>query len=57
MKMLKENPNIDRFSLWTDVKPMLENDDRYKAVPNDALREKWFDEYVKALEDVSTSRL
>ena len=57
MKMLKENPNIDRFSLWTDVKPMIENDDRYKAVPNDALREKWFDEYVKALEDVSTSRL
>ena len=48
---------IDRFSLWTDVKPIIEHHDRYKAVPNDALREKWFDEYVKALEDVSTSRL
>ena len=53
MKLLKETPTIDRFSLWTDVKPDIESDPRYQAVPNDSLREKWFDEYVKALEDVS----
>ena len=44
---------MDRFSLWTDVKPIIESHDRCKATSNDALREKWFDEYVKALEGVS----
>ena len=57
MKLLKETPTIDRFSLWTDVKPDIESDPRYQAVPNDSLREKWFDEYVKALEDVSIDTL
>ena len=53
MNLLKETPGIDRFSLWNNVKPTIESDPRYQAVPNDSMREKWFDEYVKSLEDVS----
>ena len=53
MNLLKDTPDIDRFSLWNDVQPMIESDPRYQAVPSDSMRKKWFDEYIKGLEDVS----
>ena len=55
MQMLKEQPDITRHSKWNDVRPKLEKDPRYQAVDSNSRRERWFNEYLRRLEDVSES--
>lgn len=49
--MLREHPDIDRHSRWSDVKKKVDSDPRYKAVDSSGLREDWFREYCKILKD------
>ncbi|XP_053395100.1 uncharacterized protein LOC123524192 isoform X10 [Mercenaria mercenaria] len=49
MQLLKETPTVHSQCRWNDVKPDLEHDQRYQAVPTDSQREDWFDEYIQNL--------
>ncbi|XP_056630036.1 transcription elongation regulator 1 [Diorhabda sublineata] len=49
--MLREHPDIDRHSHWSDVKRKVDSDSRYKAVDSHGLREDWFREYCKILKE------
>ena len=53
MQMLKDTPDITRHSRWNDVRPKVEKDPRYQAVDSNSRRERWFNEYLRRLEDVS----
>ena len=54
--LLKETSEIDRHSRWSDIKRKIDSDSRYKAVDSSSRREDWFKDYVRNLEDVSSSR-
>lgn len=49
--LLREHPDIDRHSRWSDVKKKIDSDPRYKAVDSSGMREDWFREYCKILKD------
>ncbi len=49
--MLREHPDIDRHSRWTDVKKRIDFDSRYRAVDSSLLREDFFLDYCKILKD------
>ena len=57
MQLLKDTPDIDRHSKWGDVKHKIDTDPRYMAVDSNSKRERWFKEYLRKLEDVSTCEL
>merc|ERR1719305_715529 len=48
-ELLKETADIDRHSHWSDVKKVIENDERYTAVDSSSQRQDWFDDYVQEL--------
>merc|ERR1719445_2982426 len=50
-ELLKETADIDRHSHWSDVKKVIENDERYTAVDSSSQRQDWFDDYVQELKD------
>ncbi|KAL1115966.1 hypothetical protein AAG570_005461 [Ranatra chinensis] len=49
--MLRETPEVDRHSRWSDIKKRLDADPRYKAVESSLTREDWFREHIKMLKD------
>ena len=51
MALLKESPDVDRHSRWSEVKKKLDGDPRYKAVESSLQREDWFREHIKALKE------
>merc|ERR1711976_1117913 len=50
-ELLKETSDIDRHSHWSDIKKVIENDQRYTAVESSSQRQDWFDDYVQELKD------
>jgi len=51
LELLKdEKAGVDRNSRWTDVKQLIENDERFQAVDSSTRREDWFRDYVRELE-------
>lgn len=48
---MREHPDIDRHSRWTDVKKRIDSDSRYRAVDSSLLREDYFLDYCKILKD------
>jgi transcription elongation regulator 1 len=49
--LLKETSKIDRHSHWMDIKKVIEQDSRYKAVIDSVLREDFFYEHIKILKE------
>lgn len=49
--MLKENPDIDRHTRWSEIKKKIDSDARYKAVDSSLQREDWFREHIKRLKE------
>uniref|UniRef100_A0A0A9Z774 Transcription elongation regulator 1 n=4 Tax=Lygus hesperus TaxID=30085 RepID=A0A0A9Z774_LYGHE len=49
--MLKETPDIDRHTRWSEVKKKMDSDPRYKAVESSLQREDWFREHIKRLKE------
>jgi len=50
---LKETPDIDRHSRWSETKKRIDSDPRYKAVDSSSRREDWFRDYIKNINDDS----
>merc|ERR1712066_1090039 len=50
-ELLKETEDIDRHSHWSDIKKIIENDDRYTAIESSSQRQDWFEDYVQELKD------
>ncbi|KAL0269201.1 UNVERIFIED_CONTAM: hypothetical protein PYX00_007012 [Menopon gallinae] len=50
-QMLRENPDVDRHSRYSEVKKKLSSDPRYKAVESSTAREDWFREHIKHLKE------
>ena len=50
-ELLRDTEDIDRHSHWSDVKKILEKDDRYAAVDSSSQRQDWFDDYIVELKD------
>merc|ERR1712079_979267 len=50
--LLKETEGIDRHSHWSDIKKIIEKEDRYVAVDSSSQRQDWFDDYIQELKDV-----
>ena len=46
MELLKETTDIDIYSQWDDVIPMIESEPRYKALGDDSFRKRLFVEYI-----------
>jgi FF domain len=53
MHMLHELPGLSAVSFWIDVRPRLEADPRFRAVPSNSLKEEWFREFCSGLDKVS----
>lgn len=51
MQLLRDTPDIDRHTRYSDMKKKLSSDPRYKAVDSSSAREDWFREHVKQLKD------
>ena len=49
--LLKETEGIDRHSHWSDIKKIIEKEDRYVAVDSSSQRQDWFDDYIQELKD------
>jgi len=49
--LLKETEGIDRHAYWGDVKKLIQEDSRYKAVESSTQKEDWFMDYVHELKD------
>ena len=49
MKMLAQNTQIDGRSRWSEAERTLQDDARFKAVPDSSDREDLFNEFVEAL--------
>merc|ERR1712083_980809 len=49
--LLKETEGIDRHAYWGDVKKLIQEDSRYKAVELSTQKEDWFMDYVHELKD------
>merc|ERR1719186_1958832 len=49
--LLKETERIDRHAYWGDVKNLIREDSRYKAVESNTQKEDWFMDYVHELKD------
>ncbi|XP_052774510.1 band 4.1-like protein 3 isoform X8 [Mya arenaria] len=49
MRLLRETPAIYSQSTWPEARVEIDRDPRFDAVPNEELREKWFDEYIQGL--------
>ncbi|XP_054708785.1 transcription elongation regulator 1-like [Uloborus diversus] len=47
--LLKEQKTVDKYSRWGDVKKLIMDDARYKAVESSSLREEWFKEFFSKL--------
>merc|ERR1719195_733076 len=47
--LLKETEGIDRHSHWSDIKKIIEKEDRYVAVDSSSQRQDWFDDYIQEL--------
>ena len=50
-ELLKETEDIGRHSHWSDIKKIIENDDRYTAIESSSQRQDWFEDYVQELKD------
>ena len=50
-ELLKETEDIDRHSHWSDIKKLIEKDERYQAIDSSGQRQDWFDDYVQELKD------
>merc|ERR1711915_1064844 len=50
-ELLRETEDIDRHSHWSDIKKILEKDDRYLAIESSGQRQDWFEDYVQELKD------
>merc|ERR1712130_642014 len=50
-ELLKETEDIDRHSHWSDIKKLIEKDDRYAAVDSSSQRQDWFEDYIVELKD------
>lgn len=55
ISLLKETPDIDRHSRWSEIKRKIDSDPRYKAVDSSSRREDWFKDYTRKLEDKKDS--
>lgn len=51
MQLLKELPDVDRHTRYSDVKKKIGSDPRYKAVDSSNQREDWFRDFIKQLKD------
>merc|ERR1712155_458001 len=49
--LLRETEGIDRHSHWSDIKKIIEKEDRYVAVDSSSQRQDWFDDYIQELKD------
>jgi len=49
--LLKDTDEIDRHSHWSDIKKVIQDDDRYLAVDSSSQREDWFMDYLQELKD------
>lgn len=49
--LLKDTDEIDRHSHWSDIKKIIQDDDRYQAVDSSSQREDWFKDYLQELKD------
>ncbi|VDN13596.1 unnamed protein product [Dibothriocephalus latus] len=54
ISLLKEQ-KLSRHSHWSDIKKKIGSDPRYRAVDSSSRREDWFKEYVRKLEEVSST--
>lgn len=51
MQLLKEVPDVDRHTRYSDLKKKIGSDPRYKAVDSSNQREDWFRDFIKQLKD------
>lgn len=51
LALLREHPDIDGHSGWTEVKKHIDSDSRYRIVGSSPLREEHFIDYCKMLKD------
>ena len=49
MRLLRETPQIHSQSTWPEARQEIDLDPRFQAVPLEALREEWFNEYIQNL--------
>lgn len=49
--LLREHHDIDRHTRWLDARKRIDNDVRYKAVVDSALREEYFQQFIKLLKE------
>merc|ERR1712029_899927 len=50
-ELLKETDDIDRHSHWSDIKKLIDKDERYLTVESSGQRQDWFEDYVQELKD------
>merc|ERR1712012_902474 len=50
-ELLKETDDIDRHSHWSDIKNLIDRDERYLTVESSGQRQDWFEDYVQELKD------
>merc|ERR1719429_929610 len=50
-ELLKETDDIDRHSHWSDIKKLIDKDERFLTVESSGQRQDWFEDYVQELKD------
>lgn len=51
IQLLRDTPEVDRHSRYSEVKKKLSSDPRYKAVDSSTTREDWFRDHIKHLKE------